>query len=370
MITADKRKTRVRLSFPTGFESGGSPVFSIDTPMDFLPEDIGEFDIAAAKTACALSFSSVSRAMLTANLNALGYGDIEYKTNRPNRDAAGMVIASRAENNLLHTAVVIDGSEGEDWLSNFDIGFSAEHRGFSRAADFAELSLGEYIFTRAIGSQPRFFITGCSRGGAIADILAKRLCERYGSDSVLAYTVASPRVTISRRTARFGCIFNLVRDEDFFTRIPPESWGYSRYGHDIRLKTGENFKALFASISGREYIGFDSSGPIDDILRTLTELAPNPVAYYRRRRDSGGGKLSLYEFMNHIADALSSNDPGNTAEALASAFLSDYADLLTFISSGADIGELSSSAGAAPRCSVTDSHSPAAYAAAIGDLLY
>ena len=364
MIVEDKQKTRVSLSAPTGFYND-SPVYTADVPFDFLPPKSGSFDKAAALTACMLSLSAGNSGMLKADLGSLGYGDIVYRENPVTRSSTGLYIASRAEDNTLHTAVIIKGTEGDEWYSNFDVGFTAEHRGFSAAADFAELSLGDYIFTRAIGTEPSFFITGYSRGGAIADILAKRLCERYGTDSVYAYTVASPNVTISRRTGRFNCIYNLIRNEDLFTRIPPESWGYSRYGRDIRLKTPDDFAERFKRLSGGEYIGFSDTEPTDSFLCSVAKLVPNVHAYYKRRRQVGDIKLSLYEFMCAIAGILSSDTNGNTADVLMSAMISEYADLLDFMSAGADLSELIASSGGIPRCSVADSHSPAAYIAAI-----
>ena len=364
MITKDKTDTTVRLSVPTIYEADPDKIVPMDIPADFLPEDSSFFDLTAARTACALSLSSSDRDMIESNLRAAGYDDIIYVTSRDDL-GSGLYLANRTDGDTLRVIAVIKGTEGGEWLSNFDVGFSAEHRGFARAADTAELSIGDYVFTRAIGIQPSFFITGYSRGGAVAGILAKRLCERCGTDRVCAYTAASPNVTISRQTTRFGCIFNLIRDEDLFTRLPLEGWGYSRYGRDIRLKKTDDFDRRFRDLTGEDYIGFDSSEPIDSFLCTVMKLAPNVHAYYKRRRDAGDRQLSLYEFMSSAAQTLRSRPDEEAADMLMSALSGDYADLLYFLSSGADIERLLSPASGIPRCSIADSHSPAAYIAAL-----
>ena len=364
MITKDKPGTTISLSVPMIYEADPDKVIPMDIPEDFLPEESCFFDLTAARTACALSLSSADRSILESDLRAIGYDDIIYVTNRGD-GGSGLYIASRAEGDTLRVIAVIKGTEGGEWRSNFDVGYSAEHRGFARAADTAELSIGDYVFTRAIGMTPSFFITGYSRGGAVAGILAKRLCERYGTDRVCAYTAASPNVTISRQTTRFNCIFNLIRDEDFFTRLPPEGWGYSRYGRDIRLKTTDDFSRRYKELTNWDYIGFESSEPIDSFLCTVMKLAPNVHAYCKRRRDSGVGQLSMYEFLTFAADMLSSRSSEDTADALMSALAGDYADLLYFLSSGADTEQLLSPATGIPRCSIADSHSPAAYIAAL-----
>lgn len=360
MMVKDKKQTLVSLDVPTG----GGMSCTLSATFGFPPRNSFIFCPDTARLLCALSMSSSDNSALTDNLDRLGFGDIIISDNiSQSPDRAGVCIASRAYDNCLYTIIVIKGTEGREWHSNFDIGFSAEHRGFSRAADFAELLTGDYIFTRAIGMEPRFIITGVSRGGAVANILAKRLCERYGTDSVWAYTFASPNVTISRRRADCRCIFNLVRDEDVFTRIPLEGWGYSRYGRDIRLKTGDGFNLSFKALTGSDYIGFDKASVLDGFLCAVMKLAPNVHAYYKRRREVGDRRLSMYEFMTSVADALSSEQ--DAADILMSAMMSDYADLLSFISEGADIGELIAPSAAVPKCSITDSHSPAAYIAAM-----
>lgn len=315
-----------------------------------------------AQTAAALSLSTVREDALAHNLRELGYGDLYAVRTDSDRDKIGLYLASRTVGNTLETVAVLKGSEGDEWYSNFDVGYSAEHSGFARAADFAEQALGDYVFTRAIGTEPRFFITGYSRGGAVANILAKRLCDRCGNDDVYACTLASPAVTLSRRQARYNRIYNLIREEDFFTRIPPESWGYIRYGRDIILSRGEDYEARCEAMTG-ERIKELTKSETDHLLSVIRSLAPNVNAYYRRRRDVGGKPLSLYEFMSGVADLLA-GCPDEAGDLLIDAIMSDYSDLLELLSAGADIGELVTCTGT-PRCSIAEGHSPAAYLSAI-----
>lgn len=333
---------------------------------DFLPRNSCFFSPTACCVAAALSMSADDEKLLRDNLSALGYGDIitiAYRNNE--RDKIGMCIASRIRENRLQIAVVLRGTNGSEWYSNFEIGYSAEHSGFAKAADFAELKLGDYVFTHAIGMEPEFFVTGYSRGGAVANILAKRLCDRYGLERVCAYTFASPSTTLSRRTNRYNCVFNLVRQEDLFTRVPPEGWGYTKYGKNISLSDAGDMTVRYRQLTGEDYIGFTRQRAVDNFIGAVYDLAPNVNAYYRRRREVGDRKLSLYELMTSVADMLSQNMDNAAADVFLSAMMSDYADLLNFLSSGADLNDLIASSNAIPRCSVADSHSPAAYMAAL-----
>ncbi len=358
-------KNTVALRCPTAFGQLQSPCAELRVPRELFPGDSSVFSKTNAMTASALSLSAADEATLAENLRTLGYGELLSVGNSGERGGIGMYLASRTHDRVIDVIAVLKSTEGSEWFSNFDIGYTAEHSGFSKAADFAEQKTGDYIFTRAIGTRPRFFITGYSRGGAVANILSKRLCDRYGTDGVRCYTLASPAVTISRRQARYNCIFNLIRGEDLFTRLPPESWGYSRYGRDISLSDTGDISERYRELCGDDYIGFTRRGCVDSFLCAVTRLAPNVRAYYKRKRDIGGVKLSMYEFMTSVAGMLSGEADDNAADILAGALVSEYADIVSFLSSGADLYELASSACGIPRCSVADSHSPAAYMAAL-----
>ena len=331
---------------------------------NFLPQNPMLFSPVAAQTAAVLSMSAEDQSLLTQNLKNLGYTDILI-LHSTGGDRIGMTIASRLFGEELQIAVVFQGTSGDEWYSNFEIGYTAEHSGFSKAADYAELRLGDYVFTHAIGREPSFFLTGYSRGGAVANILAKRLCDRYGLEQVCAYTFASPATTISRRTNRYGTIFNLTRSEDFFTRVPLRSWGYTHYGKTVSLSDHGDMTARYRAVTGEDYIGFTRRTAVDHFLLAIQRLAPNVHAYYERRRKVGDQRLSLYELMRAVADMLSEHPDEETADVFFAAVISDYADLISFLSSGADLTEMLSSSLGVPKCSVADSHCPAAYLAAL-----
>ncbi|MBQ3264542.1 MAG: hypothetical protein IJH07_02065 [Ruminococcus sp.] len=365
------KKKEYDLRYPISDAPRKTALSRIMAEDDFLPSNSLFFSKIAAETAAALSMSAADEKLLRDNLKELGFSDILTAAFlQTDRGKIGVCIASRVRENRLQLAVVLRGTTGDEWYSNFDVGYTAEHSGFAKAADYAEQKIGDYVFTRAIGMEPEFFITGYSRGGAVANILAKRLCDRYGLEHVCAYTFASPCTTISRRTNSYACIFNLVRQEDFFTRLPLENWGYTRYGKTVSLSDVGDITKLFYQLTGDEYIGFTRQGPVDGFLCAVQKLAPNVNAYYRRRRDVGGQKLSMNELMNAVADMLSRQMDEAAADVFFSAMLSDYADLISFLSSGTDLSEIIGSASAVPRCSVADSHSPAAYMAALGVFLH
>ena len=348
--------------------TNGDPPHSVGIVCDLhcglCAGDNDRFDNALAAVCAALSFSADAPAMLSDNLRRLGFGDIAfcgYEQNDPSR--IGAAFAAKRQNGVLLIAVVLRGTQGTEWFSNFRIGYAFEHKGFSLAADDAEQQLREYLRRYPGERGIRFLITGYSRGGAAANLLARRLCDSRGADSVFCYTFASPKTAIIRSAAHYDGIRNLVREEDFFTRVPLTEWGYRRYGGDVVLSG--DVSAGYRMITGEEYTGFTDKAAANAACRAILTLAPNVPAYYKRLYPVGRRSLSLYDYMLTVAEALSDETDDSTGEILLDSAVSQFADLSAFLTSGMDIGALLSPALGIPRCSVADSHSPAAYLAAM-----
>ena len=333
---------------------------------DFLSRRPFGFDKGLAMAAAGLSFSFASEELLRSDLEALGFRDIRIYGGGDG-DCTGLCLASKRLADTTFVVAVLGGTRGEEWLSNFEVGYSAQHLGFSQAADCAEQRVCEYLMERGLRGELGFLVTGYSRGGAVADILGKRLCDRFGSDSVRGYTFAAPNTTRPFRGASYGGLFNIVRDEDLFTRLPLESWGYTRFGGTIRM-SGEVSRG-YRNISGRDYIGFADDTAVQKAVDGLYRLAPDVHAYYERRYPVGSGELSLHEYMLKIAAFLAGKEDSDIAVTLLDGAASAYGGFIDFMSEGADIGELMLSSGGAPRCSVADAHSPAAYVAAMKQAL-
>ena len=321
-----------------------------------------DFSRGAALIAAMLSFAAPDIDLLSRDLDELGFGGLSVlEADESDSERVGMAAAERREDGRVLTLAVIFPTQGAQWYSNFRVGYSAEHSGFGRAADIAEDHLCRYLCGRG-QEQRSFFVTGYSRGGAVANILSRRLCDRYGVDNVRGYTFASPNTAIRPRRADYGPIFNLVRSQDFFTRVPLSGWGYERYGRDIIL--GADIGEEYRRLTGEDYTGF-SAEQVDAVLDAVQALAPNVHAYYARRYPVGGRRLSLSDYMNSTAAMLAQDAAGDELSVIVDGAASQFADLSDFLMTGADIGDLLCGAQGIPRCSVADSHSPAAYMAAL-----
>lgn len=179
-----------------------------------------------------------------------GSHDVAAYTFASKRIAAGGTTRSEAgaEADTL-VFVGIRGSYGAEWLSNFNLpdaeSSGADHRGFKTAEQEVEASLERYL--AEIGADPartRIVVTGHSRGGAIANLLAADLIDRASGpdalapvDRIFAYTFAAPCSTQAndRNGEAYAGIFNVVNPSDLVPQLPLSAWGYGRYGTTVEL---------------------------------------------------------------------------------------------------------------------------------------
>jgi len=219
-------------------------------------------------------------------LKTLKFENIEsdsYKK-RPTENSIAYAIAHKESSvgdyNIVALAVRGGGYERE-WGGNFEIGESGEHANFERAKDEVIRALKKYLsdHRRKLKGKPvQLWITGYSRGSAVANLVAAEINRNIlsyplikGRQNVFAYCFATPAGTTDKNynNSRYNNIFCMVNPNDFVPRFAPQEWGFHRYGitridgatnHDAikkRLATIEPYKSAIAKLS---------EGPSPDVL--------------------------------------------------------------------------------------------------------
>lgn len=184
-------------------------------------------------------------------LGKLGFEDIHFEnfTSEDPDDCAYTWAKKRAGGSTL-IAVIVQSASFDDkikakgWKQNFTVnGDTAAglHDGFSRAEksvldDICALSTGE-------GDDVKYWITGHSRGGALANLIAcdipGEVLHLYGTKpSVFAYTFEAPANTDNASDTP-GYIHNYRAYDDIVTMVPPAAWGMGISGQQYDLKTEE-----------------------------------------------------------------------------------------------------------------------------------
>ena len=161
-------------------------------------------------------------------------------------------------------AVAVRGIDYDvEWASNFKIGPSGDHQGFTEAATQVYNGLTSYINSKYRSSYDSgkilLLMTGYSRGAAVANVLSyfvladpvKKL--NIPQKQVAAYTFGTPRGLCAEHAIAFPNVFNLYTSADVVTYIAPEIYGMYRCGIDIDIYDPQ--KTNYTKMSTKEEKG-------------------------------------------------------------------------------------------------------------------
>ena len=169
--------------------------------------------------------------------NYVGYGD--------DIDKVGYVIAVKEFKGQNIVAVVCRGSTvWDDWKSNL----LHQAPGFGRAAENVLEGLKNFLGELEIAgsfdsSLPgKFFITGHSRGGAVANIVGKSISDTFGKSKTFVYTFACPNITMSEDRYNYANIANFVNTCDPVPKLPQPTTLFALPSEWYGANTGCNFK--------------------------------------------------------------------------------------------------------------------------------
>ncbi len=186
--------------------------------------------------------------------------------------------------NTTLVAVLVNGytSGRYEWISNFNVGKSGLHQGFSKASDEVAAKINKYISDNKINSKKiKIWITGHSRGGAVTGMTAVKLNKKYGAENVFAYGFATPNGVpndIAKKTYSKN-IFNIVNPGDFVPYVVPSSWGFTKFGSTYEISVGSKEKSLYKALSNDSYDGLTEKERKSQITAFCT-YSPSRKAYY------------------------------------------------------------------------------------------
>ena len=181
--------------------------------------------------------------------------DEGYKAYNQNKSLTDT--SDKAAYAIAHKKVSIDGSPttivavavrsanyGGEWYSNGQVSGGSDsklHKGFSGAAAEISDNVKAYMKDNGISSDARIWITGFSRGGAVANLTGRMLVNRSAvkAENMYCYTFAAPLTTKKLSRSQRG-IFNTVNSFDMIPDVPMKSWGFGRYGDNYYLPSKMN----------------------------------------------------------------------------------------------------------------------------------
>ena len=202
----------------------------------------------------------------------------------------------------VQSAALDADTKEKGWTQNFLVNgdmAEGEHFGLARAAEKAI----DGIASLGGDGKVKYWITGHSRGGALANLIAAKLpaaLTEHGADNegVYAYTFEAPAVTSPALAAKadYSYIHNYICSDDPVPMIPV--WGMVRYGVDHELKTEQTDAGIRAELvrlgsAAAELDVPDSAERAAELVAALeqqissgSEGAPARADYSRVRTDT------------------------------------------------------------------------------------
>ena len=224
---------------------------------------------------------------------------------KPSTSGIGCAIGSKGleDSSTLIVVAVRSGDYEAEWASNFEVGLSGDHSGFSKAAGMVYDDIGDYISKHGITGDVKIWITGYSRGGAVATQTAARLNKgsfeniSYTKNDVYAYGFATPAGAVSSSnpgSTDYSNIFNIIHYHDIVPLVAPEKWGFGRYGTTLILP----YSALSHSYDPyekrmKEYLSEMGASYRLDEFRTFLYSGDSVGTFSRRFIDSFAKNICL-----------------------------------------------------------------------------
>ena len=219
---------------------------------------------------------------------------------KPNKDSIGAAAARKEitvddkDYTLIALAIRGGGYESE-WASNFTLGETGQHQGFSQARDHVISFLQNYIKEQGISGDIKIWITGYSRAAATANLVAGAINEGGVSLpgcnlkllDLYAYTFGTPAGTTMLGSTggvspAYGNIFNIIYTYDPVTKVGPRDWKFTRYGRDkwlpVKTDGNEQYSKLFMNMLGRYVLlGGFSDYKVDDFPMKKVVIDPYAI---------------------------------------------------------------------------------------------
>lgn len=263
--SAESPKKTVDFSYPDGAfdheEMNASVVYSDD----FFSKKATKRNDSLALLSVGAADAVYNKDDITDFLKTCGFTHKRDSVTDENSDDLSFNFGKKKIGKKTVVAVILQGTASNDeWKSNLRLGDSlldlpTVHAGFNATEKAVHKKLNTFLKTNKLKKgSVAFWVTGHSRGAAVANIMAKRLSDTYGKSNVYAYTFASPKVVkvSTKTTKKYSNIFNYVNPDDVVTRIPTKDTKsledeLDRAGilNEEKLKSGLNKIGLSISVN-------------------------------------------------------------------------------------------------------------------------
>lgn len=287
------------------------------TPSTFYNHELAKMSLNLALSAfnsATAAESGYSRQEAAKNvvdlMQKMGFKEIDTTSyeGKPTRYSIAEAIGQKQiqdhsqEYTLIAVAIRGGGYEME-WASNVSVFSDREHQGFSLAANDVMNDLLQYISRYVEDTDHiKLWITGYSRGAAVANLMSAKLSQQLENNNlgdltieqrdIYTYTFATPMARAADGydvTTIDRSIFNIINPVDIVPKFTPDVWGYYRYGYTYCLPSIETNSKVYYDllndvgdemlrIAGGNYAGTFSTSQgaiLQDLVDILDIMKPD-----------------------------------------------------------------------------------------------
>ena len=207
----------------------------------------------------------------------IGFSDVRTDDldKTPTCDTIGSLIARKKVGDKTIVAVGVRGGSYEaEWASNFIGGASGNAEGFDKAANIVTARLKEYISERSL-ENVQLWITGYSRGGAVADLMGVYINEHTDefpttADDVFVYTYETPACCASSKI--YDNIYCIRNRNDVVTYVYPRSWELYTNGTELLIGEDKTINTSKIDLLASEHVVMVGQEPMDEFLAKLVDF--------------------------------------------------------------------------------------------------
>lgn len=241
-------------------------------------------------------------------LKKLGFTDIGFYGFQSDDDDCAYMYGQKKVGDETVIAVIVqsystvDNVKLKGWKQNFTVNgdnAKGEHYALGKAADNV---LGRIAaLSKDADGSVRYWITGHSRGGALANLISAKLPAKLSNQGtnakIYAYTFEAPSTVDNDsidHSNKYEYIHNFRCSDDIVTMVPPEAWGngMTLYGviHKLNTdKTTENLNKELKKLGSNARLEEESSlgkDGAEKIIAKLVERIPERADYSKENSES------------------------------------------------------------------------------------
>ncbi|MBO7573733.1 MAG: hypothetical protein J6T25_03035 [Bacilli bacterium] len=191
---------------------------------------------------------------------AAGFQDIAFYgyDTAPTADTVGYSFAHKVIEGYDVVAITVRGlNYGMEWSNNFIIGKTGNHEGFNACAIDIYQELTQYVSSKCTLNNLKIWISGYSRGGAVANVLADTIVKgesvEISANGLYAYTFEAPAGVDLNNVVAYPFVHNVINSNDIVANIPPASYGLGRCGVDYEIYD-ENVSTIMSAFDEKAII--------------------------------------------------------------------------------------------------------------------